>query len=112
MIFPGGGAGLDSAGAAGANPDGDCEGEAWLSLWDAITTASVGRGQCFIQDPPPMGEMVDRRHGAVVIDGDGRVIDNTGLTGIEKQPWLDALADRRWPCFAGRTIGYRCDYSE
>lgn len=113
-IFPGvGGADLAGApGAAGADAAGDCEGQGWSSLWDAIRAASVGLGQCFILDPPPMGDSMDRRYGAVVIDEDGRVIDNTGLTGTEKQEWLDSLADQRWSCLAGRTIGYHCNPSE
>jgi hypothetical protein len=46
--------------------------------------------------------------GAVVLDADGRVIDNTGLDGATKQAWLDELAAQRWPCLAGQTLGYAC----
>jgi hypothetical protein len=46
--------------------------------------------------------------GEVVLDADGRVIDNTGLYGEAKQSWLSSLANDRWPCLAGQTIPYYC----
>jgi hypothetical protein len=48
--------------------------------------------------------------GEVVLDADGRVIDNTRLFGADKQSWLDSLANERWPCLAGQTIPYYCDH--
>lgn len=59
---------------------------------------------------PTLGpnESLSRRRGAVVIDDDGRVVDITGVSGDTKQEWLDNLADQRWPCLAGRTVGYSC----
>ena len=37
------------------------------------------------------------------------MIDNAGLLmDDDKQQWLDDLADQRWPCLAGRIIGYKC----
>jgi hypothetical protein len=46
--------------------------------------------------------------GEVVLDADGRVIDNTRLYGEAKQTWLSSLANDRWPCLAGQTIPYYC----
>jgi len=62
-----------------------------------------------VEDPPPTGDEVNRFNGAVVFDDEGRLIDNTGLTGSEKQSWLDQFAGERWVCLAGNTIGYRCE---
>jgi hypothetical protein len=50
----------------------------------------------------------DQLHGAVVIDDEGRVVDNTGVTGAAKQGWLRELAGQRWLCLAGTTLGYSC----
>jgi hypothetical protein len=96
-------AGAAQAGAAGAD-QGNCDP---FLLWQAITRWA-GAVSCDLVDPPPEGDMVDRLHGAVTLDEQGRVVDNTGLTGADKQAWLDALADQRWPCIAGSTFGYSC----
>ncbi len=93
------------AGAAG-NVDQACDPN---QLWAIVVeSATRGLGACDHVAPPGPGEPVDRLHGAVVIDSDGRVIDNTGLSGSEKQSWLEQLAGRLWPCLAGETIGYKC----
>lgn len=98
--------GLDVAGAAGAEDE--CSMVGVGILWDAIRRGAVGLGECTVEDPPPTGAMVTRSLGAIAFDEDGRVVDNTGLMGAEKEAWLDALGGKRWPCFAGTTIGYRC----
>jgi hypothetical protein len=48
--------------------------------------------------------------GNLVFDGDGRLLDDTGYPGteVQKQAWLDSLAQQRWPCWAGQTIAYQC----
>ncbi len=48
------------------------------------------------------------RRGAIVIDDDGRIVDNTRIRDDEKQQWLDSFADQRFPCLAGQTITYEC----
>ena len=52
---------------------------------------------------------------AVVIDCDGRAIellslpDQTPLfSGDARQAWLDAMANDRWPCFAGQSVQFTC----
>lgn len=48
--------------------------------------------------------------GSIDFDGEGRVYGITiGDVGTpETQAWADSLADRRWPCMAGQTLGYGC----
>jgi hypothetical protein len=101
----GGSAASDVAGAGGSDATNTCNLDV---LWTAIDSGSVGRVQCTIQDPPYTGEAVNPLDGAVVFDHEGRVIDNTGLTGEDKQYWLDDLANERWLCLADQTIGYKC----
>jgi hypothetical protein len=55
-----------------------------------------------------MGWCVPRTAGYVVLDGDGRVVDNTSLSGEGKQMWLDGLSTMRWPCLAGQTLQFTC----
>jgi hypothetical protein len=64
-----------------------------------------------IPDPGPDGSITDG--GYVVLDGDGRVIDNTifGSSYSMKQTWLDSLAGYRWPCLAGERITFDCGWS-
>jgi hypothetical protein len=52
---------------------------------------------------------------AVVIDCDGRAIDLLNLpdqtpllSGDARQAWLDALANDRWPCYAGQSVQFTC----
>ena len=94
--------GVEQAGVAG--DAGACDTNA---LWQALTRGA-GATRCDLVDPPPQGNAVDQLHGAVVIDDEGRVIDNTGLTDAEKPGWLSELAGRRWLCLAGTTLGYSC----
>jgi hypothetical protein len=55
------------------------------------------------------GETLSKRRGAVVIDAEGRAVDNTGLKQEdEKQEWIEQVSDQRWLCLAGHTIGYKC----
>jgi hypothetical protein len=78
-------------------------------LMKAIVRGSVGGfGTCQFAPPPGDGEKLDRARGAVVLDREGRVIDNTGLNPTAKQAWLEELMDQRWPCLAGQTLGYTC----
>ncbi len=91
------------AGAGG--DDGVCD---TSTLWRAIGTAG---GYLSCQQASP--DLAPTEHlgpgrGAVVLDADGRVIDNTGLGGAAKQDWLKGLASQRWPCLAGQTVGYSC----
>jgi hypothetical protein len=79
-------------------------------LWYALASgAGVGAGYCcpVLPEYDLQGGFV-RTTGYIVFDGDGRVVDNTGLSGAGKQAWLDGLATMRWPCFAGQTMQYMC----
>jgi hypothetical protein len=97
---------LGGGGSGGASADAGstCDVDA---LWTAITVQVIG--ECH-EASAMLGpeERLSRRRGAVVIDDEGRAIDNTGLTGDTKQEWLDRLAGQRWPCLAGQSIGYQC----
>jgi hypothetical protein len=48
----------------------------------------------------------------VVVDGEGKVIDNSIPFGTAdgKQAWLDSLADYRWPCLAGQKLFFSCPF--
>lgn len=93
-----------STGSAGSAGDASvCDAS---TLWAAINSQVIGA----CEEASPMlgpGESLSRRRGAVVLNDEGRVIDNTGLSG-DKQQWLDQLGAQRWPCLAGQTIGYKC----
>jgi hypothetical protein len=95
--------GVEQAGAAG--DAGECDS---VALWRAITRGA-GATRCDLLEPPPEGDAVDRLHGAVVIDDEGWVVDNTGLTGADKQAWLSDLGGQRWLCLASTTLGYSCE---
>jgi hypothetical protein len=104
IVIDAGGGGVSSG--SGGSTVNACDTEA---LWKAIVDGALGGlGTCEASPVPGPGDNVSRVRGAVVIDAGGRVIDNTGLNGTEKQTWLDQLADRRWVCLAGQTIGYHC----
>ena len=95
-----------TAGAAGSGgePAGVCDSDA---LWAAITSQVIGA--CYPASPM-LGpdEHLSPRRGTVILDAQGRVIDNTGLSSLTKQQWLEKLSAKRWPCLAGQTIGYQC----
>jgi hypothetical protein len=94
------------AGSAGVGQEGSCDGAA---LTIAIINGAVGGlGNCTYLPANDGSGQVGRLRGAVVLDGEGRVVDNTGLTGASKQAWLDALANQRWSCYAGQTLQYLC----
>jgi hypothetical protein len=106
-LIPGGaraGAGGSESGAGGSAGE-TCDIEA---LWKAITS-QAGVTKCS-EASPTLGpdEHLGPRRGAVVIDAEGRVVDITGRSGENRQQWLDGLAEQRWPCLAGQTIGYEC----
>lgn len=90
----------------GSAPETSCLPEV---LWVAIVDGALGGlGSCNLTSVPGAGEKIGRLRGAVLLDSDGRVIDNTGLSGLEKQTWLDKLGNQRWLCLAGQTLGYTC----
>ena len=91
-------------GGSSGTPSGECDP---VALWKRVT-AAAGLGYCDPASVPGPDEKLSRLRGAVVIDDDGRVIDNTGLKGDAKQSWLDELDSQRWPCLAGQVIGYKC----
>ncbi len=100
--------GAESAGAAAGDQNSGCDP---AGLWIAITDQAVrGLGQCFGASAT-LGpdEHLSRLRGAVVVDDDGRVVDNTGLSEPEKKHWLKQLGDERWVCLARQTIGYKCN---
>jgi hypothetical protein len=90
-----------------ASPDGWCD---EMPLWNAITEGAGILGYClpFVPDYHDPGCGWVRNGGYVVFDGDGRVVDNTGLFGAQKQAWLDGLSTTRWPCLASQTMQYMC----
>jgi len=112
-VARGGGAGqvempppIGPAGAAGSAGEagGVCDSG---SLWAALDSLVIG--DCKEASPTlGEGEHLSKRRGALVVDDQGAVIDNTGLSGVAKQQWLDQLGAQRWPCLAGQTIGYKC----
>jgi hypothetical protein len=93
----------DAAQAAGATdgpiPSPQCD---IPRLWKAVADAAGMLEGCF--DTPDGGVI----YGSLVIDGEGRVVDNTRFVGARKQAFLDSLVNERWPCLAGRTIPYTC----
>lgn len=95
-----------SVGGAGGDGGDRCSVNALL---EAITRQVGGVTWCGLAnamlDPD---EELSARRGAVVIDEEGRVVDVTGREGEAKQRWLDEMADQRWPCLAGQTVGYQC----
>jgi hypothetical protein len=96
-----------SGGVAQAGFAGDAGGCDTNALWQALTRAAEAT-RCDLVDPPPEGDAVDQLHGAVLIDDEGRAVDNTGLPEPAKQEWLSELAGQRWLCLAGTTLGYSC----
>ena len=78
------------------------------ALWQRVTRAAHVIGYCDVVPVPGPDVPLARFRGAILIDEEGRVIDNTGLMGEEKATWLSELGDQRWPCLAGQSIGYLC----
>lgn len=93
-----------AAGAAGASDVCDEN-----TLWVEITLGAVGGlGYCVPAPIPTPDEHIGITRGAVILNEDGVVIDNTGLDPQRKKRWLDGLSNKRWTCLAGQTIGYKC----
>ena len=93
-----------AAGAAGASDVCDEN-----TLWVEITLGAVGGlGYCVPAPIPTADEHIGMTRGAVILNEDGVVIDNTGLDPQRKKRWLDGLSNKRWTCLAGQTIGYKC----
>jgi hypothetical protein len=86
-------------------PPDECD---WKALLTWVRVAVPAVVACWWDSVPGPDETLRPIRGAIVIDDDGRVIDNTGLEGDAKQSWLDKLANQRWLCLAGQTIGYEC----
>lgn len=87
------------------SPDALCEP---TSFWDAIRVTICGPrplSTCFCS-PTPEGEIP---LGVVSVDSEGHIVDNTMLSGTNKQAWLDSLANQSWPCLAGQAVRYSCD---
>ena len=105
-------------GSAGTGPDaGAADGEVLASsdascdvagLWRAISEAARVIGYCFLTPAGNDGSVIITAWGEVIIDSEGRVIDNTRLSSASKQAWLSSLADYRWPCLAGQSLQYSC----
>ncbi len=100
------------AGAAGSEQEVYC----WEGLlWDRVAEAAVGPlGTCAPMSFYAQYSSYPRYPwGAIVIDADGRVIDNTsfdsGYVRGKKQDWLDEIADESFPCLADQTIEFACD---
>ena len=84
--------------------DGSC-GDRMNLLLDTIWNTPTGRGVgCELTTKDGGGYS-----GQVVLDQEGRVIDNTGIDdAASRQAWLDSIADQRWPCLAGQVLQYLC----
>ena len=107
---PGGDAGVASTdGASRAPTDAACQTGV---LWDAISRGAGVIGYCNPVAILDNGSLIwgdaGSFRGYVVLDDTGRVVDNSGLVGEDKQAWLDGLSNQRWPCLAGYTIVYSC----
>lgn len=110
MTAPGGDAGVASTDdASRATRDGACQTGV---LWDAISRGAGVIGYCNPVAILDNGSLIwgdaGSFRGYVVIDDTGRVVDNSGLVGEDKQAWLDGVSNQRWPCLAGYTIVYDC----
>jgi hypothetical protein len=76
------------------------------ALWEALEDAEMGAvrlGYCLPQPGATTG--------ALVFDGDGRLVDVTGMFRSEapaKSDWLAMFAVDLFPCWAGMTIEYAC----
>jgi len=70
------------------------------TLGDSICEASLG----------PIADGGTANGGYIVLDGEGRVIENSifATDELAKQAWLDSLAYYRWPCLAGESIPFTC----
>ena len=87
------------------SPDALCEP---ASFWNVIRSTICGPmplSTCFCS-PTPDGVIP---LGVVEVDSDGHIVDNTMLSGTNKQAWLDSLANQSWPCLAGQAVPYGCD---
>jgi hypothetical protein len=100
---------VPEAGAAGAQAEPCDESLLYTAI---VRGATGGLGACSFVAPPGPDEKVDQLRGAVILDLEGRVIENTGLTGAAEQLWLDQLCDRVWVCLAGQTLGYKCSIQD
>ena len=100
------GADAGAGGESGELGDDACDvAELWLAVSTQAGVSACWEASVMLEPDEQLGPL----RGRVVLDEDGRVVDNTGL-GVEenKQRWLDQWGDRRWPCLAGQTIGYEC----
>jgi hypothetical protein len=85
------------------------------TLWYMGVTLSVSHavgGYCMGYRPSPDGGF--DIGGYIVLDSEGRVVENTAFGAAEvqrKQSWLDYMSGYRWPCLAGETIPFTCDRS-
>ena len=104
----GGGSGSTGGTTNGGTSASSCD---QSPLWNAVRYQAVGpAGQCWVVNA--CSSVCDAgsspSDGAIVIDSQGYVIDNTGIAGAAKQAWIASLASQNWPCLAGQTITYAC----
>jgi hypothetical protein len=83
------------------------------SIWQAVSAGlPVTEGGCYLTPTDSAGKFIGNNYiwGNIVIDSEGRVMDNTGyyLSAEQRQSWLDSVANDRWPCLAGQTLAYSC----
>jgi len=104
-----GGGGQDGGAPDGetmaSSPDALCQP---ADLWDAITSAMCGPRPVFCVCYPTPDGGGGAIQGVVNLDSEGRVVDNTRLSGANRQAWLDALANERWSCLADQAVPYSC----
>jgi len=78
-----------------------------VQLWDEITREAAPAGFCVLAIDGGMSSY--GRRVKLVFDGEGRIVENTGIDdNARRQEWLASLADKRWPCLAGQEVAYVC----
>jgi hypothetical protein len=82
------------------------------TLWNVVSQSAVSTLGDYICEAS-LGPITDggtANGGYIVLDSEGRVIDNSVFAADEfaKQAWLDSLAYYRWPCLAGESIPFTC----
>lgn len=109
-----GGAGTTGDGTGGAIADAGSDGGqvnscdlTLLSHTAILALLAGGLGTCTWSADPALSDTYGRPTATVVLDGEGRVVTATGVTGTI----VYSLADERWPCHANTTFYFWCDFA-
>jgi len=80
--------------------------DSWNDLWDQIERGAAAFGFCWQTTD---GGRIGSRQGKLVFDGEGRIVENTGIGDrARRQAWLASLSCTRWPSLAGQELAYVC----